>query len=160
VATSDAARIERTVAAIRKSGDRLTSARLAIVRHLARAGRHLTAEEIASAIRARDPQVSIATVYRTLDRLEEIGLAYHVHLGHGPATWHLDDEAHHHFACQSCGQVLEIPEALVSSIRSQIKESMGCEVDTRHFAMTGLCATCSARQSQCAEPVVGLEPTT
>ena len=41
-------------------------------------------------------------------RLETIGVITHVHLGHGPSTFHLADPPHYHAVCASCGAVVEV----------------------------------------------------
>ncbi len=59
-----------------------------------------------------------STVYRFLDELERLGVVDHVHLGHGPAVYHLASDAHHHLVCDRCGAVEEVPEALFADLRA------------------------------------------
>ena len=81
--------VEGAVRAVREAGGRATVALRCVVAALAQSERHCSAEELVAAVHAQFPEVNESTVYRTLERLEELGVAYHVHLGHGPAQWHL-----------------------------------------------------------------------
>ncbi len=150
IGTIGAVEVERakaTLATVRASGARITRARRVVVEALAGSGGHLTAEELIQRVGEANPEISVATVYRTLDTLEDLGLAYHVHLGHGPATWHLASDSHHHFVCQDCGTVVEVPADLVATVRSLLDQAIGCEIDARHFALTGRCAGCRGHSS-------------
>src|SRR5450631_2493816 len=79
-----AQRVEEAIEAIRASGSRVTVDRRAVVEALDRSGDHQTAEQVAEAVWVHHPDVNLATVYRTLELLEKLEIAFHVHLGHGP----------------------------------------------------------------------------
>src|SRR5277367_4587959 len=99
-----AAAAEGIVAKLRASGGRITATRRATIEVLLAGGdhRHLSAEDVAAEVRARLPDVAESTIYRTLAALEELGVVTHVHLGHGPSTFHLADQAHRHLVCRHC----------------------------------------------------------
>ncbi len=106
--------------------------------------RHVSAEEIAEAVHDRHPDVHLSTVYRTLEAFETIGVVTHVHLGHGRAIYHLTDELHHHAACESCGQVLQLPDSIFADVQATLQEMHGFQVDAHHFALVGRCEACVA----------------
>jgi Fe2+ or Zn2+ uptake regulation protein len=68
----------------------------------------------------------------------------HVHLGHGRAIYHLTDELHHHAACEVCGEVLQLPDAIFSDVQATLQDSYGFQLDAHHFALVGRCATCAS----------------
>jgi len=105
---------------------------------------HVTAEDLVAASHRSAPAVHRSTVYRTLDALEEAGVVEHVHLGHGRAVYHLTDDRHHHLVCDRCGAVVEVPEAVVGSLRDDLTERYGFVVSGRHFALPGVCRACAA----------------
>lgn len=137
---------------LRASGDRVTASRRAVVEALVAGGHHVTADEIVARVAARDeaeggdPDAHRATVYRTLDRLEELGVVSHVHLGHGPSTFHLDHVdrgRHHHAVCSSCGEVVEVPIDALAGLAATLRSAHGFELAPQHFALSGRCASCA-----------------
>jgi Fur family ferric uptake transcriptional regulator len=127
---------------MRAAGGRVTTSRRAIVEVLLDSrDHHLTAEEIVVAVRGRLPDVAESTIYRTLSTLEQLGVVGHVHLGHGPATFHLSDRPHRHLVCTSCQEVIEIPAELLGGLQGALESQYGFVVD-EHFALTGLCRAC------------------
>lgn len=135
--------------ALHSQGLRITAARRAVCAVVAeRQGQHLTAAGILEGIRSdQGSKVDQSTVYRTLDALEKSGLLVHSHLGHGPAVYHLAKEAaHQHLVCSECGVAVSIPTESLDGWIITLREATGFEVDPTHFAVTGLCADCAARQ--------------
>ena len=129
--------------ALRDSGARITTCRRTTVEFLvANHDRHVSADEIVVAVRARHSDVAESTVYRTLSTLEELGLITHMHLDHGPATFHLADDRHRHLVCRRCHQVIETPAGLYAGVTKKLFERYGFEVQDEHFAVTGVCREC------------------
>lgn len=128
---------------LRSRGDRLTASRRAVIEALLAGDHHVTADQIVARVAERHPEVHRATVYRTLDRLEAAGVVTHVHLGHGPSTFHLNDRPHHHAVCSSCGAVVEVPLAALDDLAAGLRAEHGFELSTQHFALSGLCRACA-----------------
>lgn len=105
---------------------------------------HLTAADILEAVDNRsDGDLDMATVYRTLDVLEQSGAIKHGHIGHGPTVYHLAYEAdHQHLVCSSCGSTVSIPTRDIRSFIDKITEQTGFVPQVEHFALSGLCADC------------------
>lgn len=87
--------IDRGVDVFRQSGARITKPRLAVLEALAKAERSLSPKDLTDIIRKsrRLPDVDLATVYRILDALAELGLVHRVG-AHG------DFVACEHHACK------------------------------------------------------------
>jgi Fe2+ or Zn2+ uptake regulation protein len=140
-------RYDEIVALLRRGGGRLTATRKAVVRALLEADdHHLTAADVTAAVRGRDPDFQESTVYRTLDRLVELGVIDHVHMGHGAAVYHLTDEdhRHHHLVCERCGRVIEVAPSLLDDVARTAEERHGFKLDAGHFALSGVCSHCRA----------------
>jgi Fur family transcriptional regulator, ferric uptake regulator len=138
------AEVEEVLGLIRRRGGRVTGTRRAVVTALlAGRGEHLSAEDVAARVQAARPEVHLSTVYRTLEALEDLGVASHVHLGHGPSTYHLAVEAHHHAVCDGCGRVVELPVDLFDEVARQVADSTGFQIDPAHFALPGRCRSCA-----------------
>ena len=120
---------------VRAHGLRVSSARRCVLESLVAAERPLTAEEIAGG-------ADVASVYRNLETLEEIGIVRHVHLGHGPGRYALSSRSGGWATCDSCGaSTLLDPEAL-QRIRAVVMEAAGFDAGFGHFPIVGICADC------------------
>ncbi|MDQ1374766.1 MAG: Fur family transcriptional regulator, ferric uptake regulator, partial [Actinomycetota bacterium] len=115
----------------------------ALVEALLAAGAHVTADDLAGHVQTAHPEVHRSTVYRTLDALERLGVVVHSHLGHGGGVYHLADERHQHLVCESCGQVVEVPDAVFAPLARTVHKRYGFTIEPGHFALVGRCATCS-----------------
>jgi Fur family ferric uptake transcriptional regulator len=133
------------LALLRRRGGRVTVARRAVIEALLAGDHHVTADEIAARVAAEHPEVHRSTVYRTLERLEEVGVVTHVHLGHGPSTFHVADPPHHHAVCVSCGSVVEVPFDALDPLADRLDAEHDFELSPQHFALSGRCAACRDR---------------
>ena len=138
----DAARFDRILDMLRERGGRVTTARRAIVAALLGSPGHLTADELTAAVQSEQPDVHVSTVYRCLEALEELDVVDHVHLGHGRAVYHLTDEQHQHHVCESCGAVVEVPDALFDDLAARLRADYGFAIRPNHFAVLGRCDAC------------------
>jgi Fur family transcriptional regulator, ferric uptake regulator len=140
----DTARRDRLVALIREQGERVTTARRALITALVQARGHVTAEDLAALVQKEQPDVHLSTIYRSLDALERMGVVDHVHLGHGRAVYHLADEPHQHLLCEVCGAVVEVPDDVFAELTSTLRRAYGFTIRPHHFAVIGRCRACSA----------------
>jgi Fur family transcriptional regulator, ferric uptake regulator len=137
--------VDEVIDRVRALGGRATVARRLILTLLFSDPKHHTAEEIAAAVQAQAPEVHLSTIYRNLEELERIGVVEHVHLGHGPATYHVAPSTHGHLVCQECGVVTEIDDDSFGPFAESIRDNHGFFVDLHHFALLGRCARCASK---------------
>lgn len=131
---------------LREQGYRLTPQREMIVEAVAHAGRHVTAEEVHEQVRVRTSAVNVATVYRTLDLLVELGLISRADLGDGKVSYASPIHGPHcHLVCRRCGYVIEADYELVAPLDGRLREHYRFVADLDHLAIPGLCADCEAR---------------
>jgi Fur family ferric uptake transcriptional regulator len=146
---AEADRVEAIITRIRQSGGRATNTRRATIGVLVNTGQsHLSAEDIVSQVKLQHPDVAESTIYRHLATLEELGVVEHVHLGHGPSTYHLTEDGHQHLLCERCGKVIEVPEDTFAPLADQLATTYGFQIHPRHFAIMGLCRHCQTRRRQ------------
>ncbi|MFN2606325.1 MAG: Fur family transcriptional regulator [Acidimicrobiales bacterium] len=139
-ATDD--RVGTILESLRGQGERITTARRALLTALAEAGGHRSAEELATEVARLHPEVHRATIYRTLETLRRLRVVEHTHLGHGPAVYHLADEVHQHLVCEECGAVVEVPASVFRPLERALERDYGFTVSSRHFAVVGRCHGC------------------
>ena len=130
---------DELAARLRARGLRITEQRVRVLDTVRRL-QHATPEQIGDTL----PGVDLATVYRTLDVLEEIGMVRHTHLGHGPASYRPAEDEHVHVICHSCGNVLDAPADLVDALAGRLRREQGFTLDRSHFTVFGRCHDCAA----------------
>lgn len=135
--------VDDLVDRLRAAGVRITAPRQAVVTALVALGSHCTAEDLERQVGADHPEVSTSSVYRTLDVLTRHGIVRHVHLGHGPAQYHLTDDRHAHLVCRGCGAVVELDDEVTGPIAADVEDATGYRLDLDHFALQGWCPGCA-----------------
>ena len=138
--------VEGAVELLRRRGLRVSAARRLVIEGLFAAERPLTAEELAAGLEGWLPASDLASVYRNLDTLEQIGLVRHSHVGHGPRLYSLASAAEVELiSCEQCGAVEAVPASRLDSAREVIERETGYRARFSHFPLVGTCAACTVR---------------
>lgn len=136
--TSEALDRELTEA-LRAGGQRVTLPRLLVHRHVRSADRHVTAEQLHEELVREVPSLSLATVYSTLEVLEQLDLVRRVGTLGGATVYDSRREAHHHAICRRCGAVTD-----VEGPATHVVAPAGFTVERAEVQLVGLCATCAS----------------
>jgi Fur family ferric uptake transcriptional regulator len=133
-----------------RRGLRSTEQRRLIIDTLFSAHEHVTIDGLLEQVRAIDPRVGYATVYRTLKLLTESGVAQEHHFGDGHTRYELADEnAHHdHLICVECGTITEFEEPAVEELQERIAKRYNFEVRAHKHELYGLCADCQRKTTR------------
>jgi Fe2+ or Zn2+ uptake regulation protein len=125
-------------------GQRVTPQRLVLHRLLRADARHLTAEQLLERSRDALPNVSLPTVYATLDLFVDLGVIHRVP-GTGPAqVYDTRGDQHHHVRCTVCGRVADLDAALDGDSALAAARAQGFVPDRAEVVVTGRCADCAA----------------
>ena len=127
-------------------GHRLTLQRMIVASALARARRTVSAQELCkSSLRAENPLLGRATVFRTLDFLVENGLAQRFEAeGLCTSTRRARDNHHHHLVCRLCGSTTEIDDTAVNQLIDAVRGGYGFALDHDALDFYGTCSACAA----------------
>jgi Fur family ferric uptake transcriptional regulator len=127
-------------------GLRSTDQRRLIVETFFRAPNHVSIEELLAQVRALDPKVGYATVYRTLKLMAESGIAYEREFGDGLTRYELADGGghHDHLICDRCGQITEFEEPEIERLQDKVAAEYGFELRSHKHELYGLCPACRA----------------
>jgi Fe2+ or Zn2+ uptake regulation protein len=136
--------VDEVFALVRAQGGRATPSRRTLLEILFQTDRHLTAEELATTVQRRSPDVHLSTIYRNLEELERLGVVVHTHLGHGPLAYQLATHAHAHFICKECGKRIEAKDELFQDLQRKARRDLGFAIDPHHVAIFGRCADCAS----------------
>jgi Fur family ferric uptake transcriptional regulator len=130
---------------VAKQGLKFTRQREMIAEAFFKSKGHLSVEELLQIVREIDPQVSLATVYRTMKLLTECGLAAAHHFGDGFTRYEVadsEDEHHDHLICTSCGKIVEFYNEDIEALQNQIAASYSFNVRHHKMELYGLCKKC------------------
>jgi Fur family ferric uptake transcriptional regulator len=138
--------IDDVLAVLRQSGHRISATRRLVLEALFEADGPVSAEHIAAGLGGRRTSSEPTSVYRTLERLEELGVVRHVHIGHGPGLYALVGGGERaYLACERCHRVTAVELGELEQISGEIRSRFGYDARFTHFAILGLCGECSDR---------------
>lgn len=106
---------------------------------------HLRVDELIVRVRQVDPQVSQATVYRTLKLLVDCGLAEGRNFMDGQTRYELaePDGGHHdHLICTACGTIVEFVDEGIEALQDKVAHAHGFAVTHHKMELYGLCKDC------------------
>ena len=128
---------------LRSAGVRVTPQRRLVLDILAGADGHLDANDIYERGRRHDQSLSLATVYRTLGMLKEIGVVRELHLDCEQHHYELDGkDDHSHLVCQVCGRVIEVDSSAFARAAEAVAKMYGFEVTDTEIELLGTCDRC------------------
>jgi Fe2+ or Zn2+ uptake regulation protein len=131
------------LALLQENGYRLTAARRAVVQSIARSRRALTPLEVFDAARREYHALGLVTVYRTLEKLEELHLIQRVHQPAGCQAFIAAGAGHQHLLlCQRCGRVIFFEGDNLSALIASIARRTGYRIDEHWLQLFGLCESC------------------
>jgi Fur family ferric uptake transcriptional regulator len=138
---------EPIVTALDRAGYRLTEPRRQLAALIAGRAGHFTAGDLLDEARASRLHVGRATVFRTLEVLEELGAVERLDLPTGEHAYVMCQRAHHHhIVCSRCGRTTEIDDAGLRVVVGEIARRTGYRVDEHRLELFGVCPACLASQ--------------
>ncbi len=130
---------------LRAASGRSGGARRLVVELLGEQDCCLSAQEVYDRVRAGGGRVGIASVYRALDGLDELGLVQRVDLGDGVARFepaHVGGDHHHHLVCDDCGKVEPFEDQSLESAIERVADGRGYVVAAHDVVRRGACEAC------------------
>ena len=138
---------ESALAQLRDVRGRSGGARRVVVDFLGRQDCCLSAQEIHDRLRVAGVRVGIASVYRALDGLAELGLVLKVDLGDGVSRFEPADprgDHHHHLVCDDCGKVEPFADQALEAAIVSVAGGRGYDVAAHDVVLRGACGDCRA----------------
>ena len=130
------------VALLREKGLHVTHQRLAIFKTLLTSESHLTAEEIHQQIKKNFPMISLGTVYKNLEKLNEKGVIQRVRPFSDAARYEIAAGPHHHIVCVKCQAIKDIHDPIAESGLS-LPEGHGYQIYGHDVLVQGCCPDCA-----------------
>lgn len=132
---------------LKEKGYKLTPQRRAVLDIIIEnEGKHLTTEEIYELVKKDCPEIGLATVYRTLQLLEEMNLVFKLSLDDGKNRYELvhsgEDHHHHHLICTNCGRLIEVKDDLLEILEKEIEKEYKFKITNHILKFFGTCSKC------------------
>ncbi len=132
----------------------MTPARHSVLDALSERGEHLTAEQVFKAASRRCPNIGLATVYRTLELLTNLGMVNKFDTGDDKARYEVADGPgskghHHHLVCTSCRKIVDYEDFiqeemdLLRKTEEGLRKKYGFKINSHVMQFYGLCKACS-----------------
>lgn len=140
------ARLQETndiIQMLKSKGLRVTPQRFAVFASLLKRTDHPTADQLLQDLNHDFPVSSQATIYSSLQALQEAGLVREVLLEAGITRYDAHVEEHHHFRCRCCGAIEDIPWNSFNPLDLQQLRS-GLQPDGYEVTIYGTCDRCGS----------------
>jgi Fur family ferric uptake transcriptional regulator len=138
--------------AIAERGLRRSRQRDLVARAFFAMGGHVPVDSLVSRVRQLEPAIGVATVYRTMKLLAELGLAVPRDFGDGRARYepasHRHGHSHDHLVCTGCGAIVEFESHRIEALQLRLARRHGFEVQRRHVELYGRCAACRGAKAE------------
>jgi Fe2+ or Zn2+ uptake regulation protein len=140
---AEEATISELVERLRDRGWRMTAQRRVVAEVLAGEHIHLTADTVYSRARELLPEISLATVYNTLNELVDMGEVLEISTGDGPKRYDPNSTAaHHHLYCVGCGALLDVNPEGTDGLALTESQQHGFELLDVDIVFRGRCPSC------------------
>ena len=128
---------------LQENGYRLTEARRAVIETIQASTRALSPVEVFDVARKKYPALGLVSVYRTLEKLEELHLIQRVHQPQGCQAFISACHGHQHLLlCQNCGKVTFFEGDDLSAFIQSISKKTGYQIHEHWLQLFGLCKSC------------------
>ncbi|MBQ1335374.1 MAG: transcriptional repressor [Selenomonadaceae bacterium] len=110
-------------------------------------GEHLSAEDVHGILRDNHSEIGLATVYRSLELLSDLGILQKMEFGDGCSRYEVnaidpDTHHHHHLICTKCGKVTEFEDDLLENLEQDIENKSGFRIMDHQVKFFGYCKEC------------------
>ena len=139
----DEKRLRQVLSKLKERGQRITPQRLAILRILAKSEGHPSVEEIYGVVIKDFPTTSLATVYKTITLLKELGEVLELEFSHGSNRYDGNNPfPHPHVVCTRCKSIVDPDLESLSAMTAEVSEQTGFKVVNHRLDFYGLCPEC------------------
>jgi Fur family peroxide stress response transcriptional regulator len=128
---------------LKERGCRITPQRMAVLEVLATSEEHLSVEQIYDRVKAEFPMTSLATIYKTVTLLKEMGEV--LELGFGDDSNRYDGNRPHphpHLVCVQCRRIVDLEIDALSGLSQEVAQSTGYRIVNHRLDFFGLCPQC------------------
>ena len=138
-------RVNDLVTKLRGRGFRLTPQRLAVLQTLVSDPSHPSVDSMFRELAPRYPMMSLATVYKTIEVLKEMGEVLELGFANRPSRYDANiPSPHAHMICTECGRIEDVDVADVAPIAANVANRTGYQSVLPRLDFYGRCPECGA----------------
>lgn len=137
---------KEVTALLRERGFKVTPQRLAVYNVLSHTTAHPNAEMLYRKLQPYYPTMSLATVYKTLSILCEVGLAQELNVSEDAFRYDANTQPHPHVRCTCCGRVDDIMDLSTDSLEAQAASETGYQIEAHQYYFFGVCPSCQGQK--------------
>ena len=133
---------------IKDNGLKYTKQREILLKTLYNSSYHFTPESLNMHIKEKYPDlnIGIATIYRTLNLLENARMVTSISFGAQGKKFELANKPHHdHIICKSCGKIVEFTDQEIENKQLEIAQKNGLTLTSHLMQLYGICEKCSKK---------------
>jgi Fur family peroxide stress response transcriptional regulator len=141
------ARFEELVSRLRERQCRMTPQRVALLRLLTSGEDHPSAAQLYDRLRVDFPTISLATVYKTLSLLYDMGEVLELGFSNDVVRYDANKPyPHPHLICIRCRRIVDSEPSLAPDLAQEIAEGSGFRMIGHRLDIYGLCPDCQGSQ--------------
>lgn len=139
--------IKKYTTILKENNYKLTDQRKSILTTiLEHSEEHLNCDEIFDLVSEKNPEIGIATVYRTIQLFEDLNIVMKMNFNDGFSRYEIreskNNHHHHHLICISCGKVQEVELDLLDKLEKTIEDQENFDIVDHSVKFYGYCGTC------------------
>lgn len=136
---------------LKEKGYKFTTQRRVILNVLIdNAGKHLTCEDVYEIVKETNPEIGIATVYRTLLLFDRLDIIYKIDLDDSRNRYEVnlyhDNHINHNLICTKCGKIQTLDNEIIEKLRKELKRKYDFEVKNNKIKIYGYCKECKEKE--------------
>lgn len=139
-------RLDSIINTLRARGCRITPQRVAILHVLLNSREHPGVEQVYTQVKANFPTTSLATVYKTVHLLKEIGEILEIGLAAGGNRYDGNKPyPHPHLICTECKTIIDPEVRSLDRLASEVSQSSGYRIVSHQVDFFGICPACQEK---------------
>jgi len=136
---------------LKKNNLKYTKQREAVLKTMYNNDEHFSPESLYLLIKKTNPElnVGIATVYRTLNLLEESDIVTSLSFGASGKKYELGNKPHHdHMICKICEEIIEFENSSIEKIQEDIAKEYDFKLTSHLMQLYGICKNCQKKNKE------------
>ena len=141
------ARLDELTTRLREGGNRLTPQRMAVLKILAASEGHPSVEQIYERVKVDFPMTSLATIYKTVTLLKEMGEVLELGFSHDSNRYDGHKPyPHPHLICTKCKNIVDPEVATLSGLPQEVADVSGYQIVSHRLDFFGICPQCQGKE--------------
>lgn len=141
------ARLDEMTTRLKEQEHRLTPQRMAVLKILAASEEHPSVEQIYERVKVDFPMTSLATIYKTVALLKEMGEVLELGFSDGSNRYDGNEPyPHPHLICIKCKNIVDPQVATLSELRQEVAQSTGYQIMSHRLDFFGICPQCQEKE--------------